>query len=164
MTNQQTLELKSIVLNTYQYVLLLFMGGLSSGIFVWLFLWILDGDQWYLIGSTLWVNLFVLLMFGTLISHFYFRAEMKRFKEGHIMVNAQAITVKHDEQAIRIYKRYMFLRLRLEKQFYAFFGLRKITFVFAPIRGNKNQIESILVKREKAQEVYASIESCLKHS
>ena len=65
MNTDKSFSLKSIIPVWYEYIYLLLIGGVSSGVFVWLFLWILDGNEWKILG----INFFSYFIILVNLSH-----------------------------------------------------------------------------------------------
>jgi hypothetical protein len=152
-------EIKSNLLTPIQRLVVTLISGIFTGFFVFLIFLILDGSDWYIIDGGIFVNLMLLFSMGTLMAHFYFNSETKRFKDGNLIFELTKIHTKKNNVIIRTYPKKMFIKARVDFQFYGFIGMRRITFLFQPIRGKKLQLESILVKKTDVEQLIKQVEA-----
>ena len=157
----QLLELKSLELTLKNRIILTLCSGIFTGFFVFLVFLILESDDWYLITGGFLPNILLLFALGSLFGYYYYRFDAKRFKETHLVFKDSHVSVISKDITLRTYPKRIFVKTRVDTQFYFLIGMRKITIQFIPIKGRRFQIECLLVKKDDVTQILKEIEDAM---
>ena len=158
------MELISYKLSLRDRFILTIGAGIFTGFFVFLVFLILEGDDWYIITGGLVPNIILLFVFGALFGHIYYKSETKRFNECHLIFDKDNVSVWFNKSIIRVYPKRIYVKTRVDMQFYVLIGMRKITIQFVPLKGRRFQIECLLVKKGDVKATVSRIEQAMQQT
>lgn len=154
-------ELISLQLTIKDRFILTISSGIFTGFFVFLVFLILESDDWYLITGGFLPNILLLFVLGSIFGYFYYRLDAKRFKETHLVFKGSHVSVVIDDTVKRTYPKRIFVKTRVDTQFYFLIGMRKITLQFVPLKGRRYQIECLLVKKNDVEQTLKDIHDAI---
>lgn len=137
-------EIKAVDLKVTQKILLTMIATLltSGVVFVFLFVW--DGSNWGFVDDSLAINILILLGLGLMFSILYFSREFKNNLKKTIVIKDSKTTIT-DARSTRIYDNNQAINIRLDRQFYYFIKLNRLTITFSQMGIKNKRHESIIV-------------------
>jgi len=157
-------SIKSDSIPFYMKGFTLLISGLWVAFLVILILIVFDGDRWQIVTGGIWVNVFLIWFFSCIIAFFHYKNEFNAFNKNVYVINDQSLNVYQDQQLIRTYPLHMYIRTKIDKGIYSIFGYRRLTIVLKPMRGQRVQIELLLIKSTRSQDIFNQIEQNFKNT